>query len=428
MRLRGRGRTICEWIDGMASLVGGVSSGARSVPDINNEIFQVARSNGPYVWDTQGRRYIDTALGFGATVLGHANPDVVSAVKAAIDRGPMPAFAHALEEEAAQALASQTGELSKVIFVNTGSEAIELACRAARAITGKATVAKFAAGYNGWFDGMAFGNAQSGEASMSANQRPVRKGTALLRFNDLADFDQLLAESDDIAAIIVEPVLANAGCIVPDRSYLAQLAASARARGILIIADEVLMGFRLHAGLSSDRFGLKPDLAAVGKAIGSGFVVAAVVGKPEVMGVFESNKANRQGTYNGNPVACAAVIATLAQLRSLDYASMEERGDLLRQAIISSFGRRGVAVSTSGFGQVFTVWPTEAAPRSYAQAQACFDQGFIMAMHRHLRDAGLLSMAPPFGRHYLSAAHDREILGAMELAFDVCAGTMFGSD
>lgn len=184
------------------------------------------------------------------------------------------------------------------------------------------------------------------------------------------------------------------------------------------------MGFRLHAGLSSDHFELKPDLATVGKAIGSGFVVAAVVGKREVMRVFESNKANRQGIYNGNPVACAAVIATLAQLKTLDYAAMELQGDKLRHAILSSFGRRGVAFSKSGFGQVFTVWATESAPQSYAQAQTCFDQRIILGMHRPLRDAGVISMAPLFGSHYLSAAHDGEILSAMELAFDVRAGTL----
>lgn len=402
----------------MGSLIGGVSSAGRRLPDLDGNVFRVARSDGAYIWDTQGKRYIDTAMGFGATVLGHGDPSVILAVNAAIARGPMPAFAHDGEEQAADLLASCLGLLSKVIFVNSGSEAIELACRAARALTGKSKIAKFAAGYDGWYDGVAFGNAGGDDAAMTSNSRPARKDTLLLRFNDMADVDQLLADCDDLAAIIVEPILANAGCILPENNYLAYLAAAARKKGILIIADEVLMGFRLHAGLSCERLGFTPDLAAVGKAIGSGFAVAALAGTPETMNVFASGQALWQGTYNGNPVACAAVSATVKRLKEHDYTAVERRGDDLRHYIKSSFERHGMIATTSGFGQVFTIWPGARAPSSYSEAVGIADVSFSSILHLALRRAGLLSMPATFGRHYLSAAHDAAIIDEMKSTFD----------
>src|SRR5260221_8308406 len=157
----------------MGHLVGGISSAGRALPDLDVEPFLVARSRGPHIWDRQGRRYVDTALGFGATLLGHADPAVMQAVATALDNGPLPAFAHELEEAAAAALARTTGSLSRIVFVNTGSEAVHLACRIARQATGRPRIAKFAAGYDGWYDDVAFGNPGSVEAAMPANRPPA---------------------------------------------------------------------------------------------------------------------------------------------------------------------------------------------------------------------------------------------------------------
>ena len=163
----------------MSHLVGGISSAGRALPDLDGVAFRVARSHGPHLWDRQGRRYVDTALGFGATLLGHGDPAVMQAVARALDDGPLPAFAHELEAAAADAIARTTGELSRIVFVNTGSEAVHLACRIAREATGRPLIAKFAAGYDGWYDEVAVGSAGSDEAAMTANRRPasLRTGT-----------------------------------------------------------------------------------------------------------------------------------------------------------------------------------------------------------------------------------------------------------
>src|SRR5689334_10582463 len=292
----------------------------------------------------------------------------MQAAARALDDGPLPAFAHELEAAAAAALARTTGNLSRIVFVNTGSEAVHLACRIAREATGRPLIAKFAAGYDGWYDEVALGTAGSAEAAMTANRRPASLRTVLLRYNDRDDVESLFAEHDDIAAVLIEPVLANAGCILPAAGYLEHLQAVARRHGALVILDEVLMGYRLHAGLTGHRLGLDPDLATVGKAIGSGIAVAAVAGKDGPMALLEDGRVARAGTYAGNPLACAAVVATMERLAGLDYGSLERRGEALRHNIAAAFARAGVAVSTVGYGSVFGLWFAAAAPTTYREA------------------------------------------------------------
>ncbi|MFT4191927.1 MAG: aminotransferase class III-fold pyridoxal phosphate-dependent enzyme [Comamonas sp.] len=400
----------------MTFLVGGISSAGRALPDVQGQAFQVARSAGAYLWDDRGQRYLDTAMGFGATLLGHAHPQVLEAVAQAQAEGPMPSFAHAREEAAAAALAAHCGALSQVIFLNTGSEAVHLACRAARGATGRSRIVKFAAAYDGWYDPVAFGNVQSTAARMEG-PRPERNGMLLLRYNDFADVERLFAEGDDIAAILMEPVLANAGCLEPAPGYLQHLADCAHRHGALVILDEVLMGFRLHAGLTGHYLGVDADLAAVGKAIGSGIPVAALLGKPDIMRLFENGQLARAGTYSGNPPACAAVLATLELLARQDYPALLARGDTLRTRLAHTFAAHGLPFATSGYGNVFTLWSRSQRPTDYSQAEAAADPAWTRALHFALRAQGVLIMPFAFGRLYLSFAHDDQALDELATAF-----------
>ena len=394
-------------------LVGGISSAGRALPCLDGRHFITSRSEGAYVWDDAQRRYIDTALGFGATVIGHAHPAVVEAVTAAVRNGPMPAFAHDGEEEAAALLTSATRHLSRAIFTNTGSEAVHLACRIARVATGRSQIAKMAAGYDGWYDDVTLGQAGSADADMLANARPTRERTTLLRFNDFDDVDRLFAESSDIAAVIVEPMLANAGCIPAAPGYLTYVEATARRHGALVILDEVLMGFRTGLGLAGHHSGVEGDIATVGKAIGSGIAVAAVVGRPELMALAEVGAVTRAGTYSGNPVATAAVTATFRLLKDLDYAALQARGNLLRQEIGAAFSHHGLGVATSGEGSVFTIWFSDSPPSTYAEAKAKASAPLTLRLHEALRRRGLLIMPFAFGRLYLSDVHSDSIIGDM---------------
>ena len=410
----------------MQHLVGGISSAGRAVPPLGPQSFYVDRAQGPHLWADDGRRYIDTALGFGAVLIGHADPGVNEAVRQAMARGSMPAFAHHGEETAAAALTAACGPLSQAIFLNSGSEAVHLACRIVRAATGRPTIVKMAAGFDGWFDPMAFGNAGSPEARIGNSARPVRDGVALLRFNDLGDAERLFAERDDIAAIIFEPLLANAGCIAAAPGYLEALQQMARRHGILTIADEVLMGFRTRCGLASHGMGLDPDLATVGKAIGNGFAVAAVVGRPDLMAAAADGRAVRAGTYCGNPVATAAVSATLDILSKADYAALAARGDRLRAALSTAFAAEGIPASTAGLGMVFTPWFAPEPPATYETAAALARQALSLDWHIALRREGVMTMPQAFGRIYLSFAHDEAVIDAMVEAIRRAVRTLAG--
>ncbi|WP_175760052.1 aspartate aminotransferase family protein [Burkholderia anthina] len=408
----------------MAYLVGDVSSSARCFPLMDGKPVAIARSNGPYVWDDTGKRYIDTVLGFGGTILGHAPSAVTEAASAALMTNPLPAVNHPSEEAAAAALAQRMGKLNRVIFTNSGSEAVHLALRVARVVTGKRRVVKIAAGFDGWLDGVVFGNVGSAEARFKPGQRPANDFVTVIRYNDFDDVDQVFAEFNDIAAILVEPMLANAACIPAVEGYLAHLQATAHKHGALLVCDEVLMGFRLHAGLTSHMYGIDPDLVSVGKAIGSGIAVSAVVGKAEYMRVAEEGRALRGGTFSGNPVACAAVLATMPALDSSDYHALRVRGDSLRASIVESFRRNGRAVSTSGYGNVFSIWFSDEPPTTYDEGLALVNSELSMALHLHLRREGILVMPSPYGRMYLSFAHDDAVVNEMKQVFDRVAEEM----
>jgi glutamate-1-semialdehyde 2,1-aminomutase len=187
------------------------------------------------------------------------------------------------------------------------------------------------------------------------------------------------------------------------------------------------MGFRLHPGLTSHHLGVKPDLATVGKAIGNGIAVAALIGTPEIMAAFEDQRVSRAGTYSGNPVACAAVKSSMALLDKVDYGAIAAHGDTLRAEIVKGFAEQGIETCTSGYGTVFTLWRGAQLPASYKEAVAIVDPAFTVDLHLELRRAGVMSMATTYGRYYLSASHDQEALDLCAGAFRQAAGRIAGS-
>ena len=408
----------------MPNLVGDVSSAARILPDLNGEKLFIRNGKGAYLWDDQGHQYVDTALGFGAVLLGHSNDTVNAAVGQALSDSAAPSWAHVREHDAATALAKHTAALSKVIFTNSGSEAVHLACRAARAYTGRGKIAKMAAGFDGWFDDVSFGNVTSQEANFSDGNRPSTDRVTLLRFNDFNDVERLFAEDSNIAAVVLEPMLANAGCIMALPGYLKHVQDIAHKHGALVISDEVLMGFRLHPGLAALQEGLDPDIASIGKAIGNGVPVSAVVAKPQIMAGFEEGRVIRGGTFSGNPLACAAVTSTLAQLDVLDYEQLIARGNALRAAIEATFERHGMIITTSGYGNVFGIWLGAVAPTTYEQAAQIANPSFSKALHLALREAGVLIMPSPYGRLYLSFEHNDRVIDQINTAFEQAAAKL----
>lgn len=404
----------------MNALPGKISSMIRRLPDLDGEPFLVARAQGPALIDGKGRRYVDLAMAMGATILGHAHPAVVEACTRALERGSMPGFSHELEAEAAEAMVREAGPLTRATFLTTGSEAVHLACRIARRSTGRRTVAKIAAGFDGWYDELAFGWSGSPEADLSG-PRPYVNNMTLLRWNDLADLEALFAESNDIAAVLIEPMLANAGSLQAEPGYLEAVGRICRRHGAMVISDEVLMGLRLHAGPTCHRFGLEPDLVTLGKAIGSGVPVAAVLGTEAAFAAVVDGRATRAGTYHGNPLVTAAVLATFDTLRGSDYGALLARGAELRAGIVDAFKDAGMTVSTSGIGDVFSLWFAATPPTRYEEAKPLIRAELSAELHLELRRQGVVTIPSGWGRIFTSFAHGAADYAAVVEAYRAAA-------
>lgn len=385
----------------------GVSSRARSLPELDGKTFVVASSNGARLTDTEGRSFVDYGMAMGATLLGHAHPAMVEACTAALANGPMPGFPNDIEDAAGAALARIGGaRLTRATFATTGTEAVHLACRIARGLTGRRLIAKPVGGYDGWFDPVRFGLVESPEAERM-NERPVKEGTTLFRVNEIDDVDQLFNEmGPDLAAILVEPMLGNTGCLVPDRAFFEHLTARARANGTLIIADEVMVGLRRGVKLVSEDLGLTPDLATFGKAIGSGVPVAAVLGTPAAFEVVENGTVPCFGTYHGNPLVASAVLATMKVLEDEAlYTRLFGWGAALRTAMVDAFAGEGIKATTTGFDSVFSLWFTDKAPRTYDEAKAKVRPEAMKRVSDTLRRNGVVALPTVWGRYFVSLAH-----------------------
>lgn len=375
-------------------LIAGISSIGRLIPQINGVPFIASKASGAYVWDKNGKKYIDTLFGFGANLLGHSPPYVANAVNDAFLNGSMPGYANVLEEKAAMAITSKTRLLNKLTFVNSGSEAVHLACKIALTYTGKKRILKIKGCYHGWL----LNYADSFDTGYFE----------LLDLNDCQQLYDVFEKFDDIAAILLEPVLANSGCLVPDQHYLQAIREVAKDNDVLVISDEVLMGYRIKNGLTSHVLGIDPDIVTIGKAIGSGFPVAAVLGKERVMSIFENGKMSTAGTYNGNPLACAAVISTSTELDKKDHIGLLKKGNDLRKKIETAASQKNFSLITSGYGSVFSLWYTNKIPSQYLEAQKYANRELSLNMHLLLRERGVLISPEPFGRIFLSFSHSQE--------------------
>ncbi len=382
----------------------GISSFNRQLPEIDGGPFEVASSAGARLVAGDGRDYVDYCMALGANLLGHADPDVVEEAIAALRNGSMPGFRHAAEQRAGAALARIGGRLDNVTFVTTGSEAIHLACQIARARTGRRLIAKAVGGYNGWFEDQRIGMSSTGEAA-DRRERAQRFDMTIFRINEPDDIDQLFAaHGDELAAVLVEPMLGNGG-LVPNTAFLKHLRALADRHGVMVVADEILVGLRDGLHLMSEKHGLRPDLATMGKAIGTGLPVAAVLGTNDAFAPILDGSLRRYGTYHGNPLVTRAVCRTLETLAQRDYASLFAYGARLRRSLVDAFAAEGVEVATSGLDSVFSLWFVPDAPATYDQGVAGLREKAADAFHIAMRRHGVMVLPRSWSRMFVSFAH-----------------------
>ncbi|MFD3006409.1 glutamate-1-semialdehyde 2,1-aminomutase [Thermus tengchongensis] len=393
---------------------GGVSSPVRAFKAVGGTPPFLVRGEGAYVWDADGNRYLDYVLSWGPLILGHAHPEVVARVKEVAERGLTFGAPHPLEAELAQAVKRAFPQVELVRFVNSGTEATMSALRLARGYTGRKYIVKFRGNYHGHADGLLVeagsGALTLGVPSSAGVPQEYARLTLVLEYNDPEALRALLKErGEEIAAIIFEPVVGNAGVLVPTEDFLKALH-EAKDYGVLLIADEVMTGFRLSFGGATERFGLKPDLVTLGKILGGGLPAAAYGGRREVMEqVAPLGPVYQAGTLSGNPLAMAAGLATLEILEKNPdyYARLEAVGAKLEAGLEEVLSRKGIPHAVNRVGSMLTVFFTEGPVRTFAEAKRTDTELFKRFFHG-LLDRGVYWPPSNFEAAFLSILHGEE--------------------
>ncbi|MFD0959250.1 aspartate aminotransferase family protein [Paenibacillus chungangensis] len=422
-------------------LAGGVASSLRTAMKPVPLFAQSGK--GSKVVDVDGNSYIDYLLAYGPLILGHANPALTDALHEAMQKGITFGLQHEGEIEAAKRLTELLPCAEKAVLSGSGTEAVMLALRLARAYTGRRKVVRFHGHYHGWSDSIftAFPSADMrASAAAAGGDSGVQPGTGgqselslqdviLLPWNDSdALLEALESHGDEIAAVISEPIMCNSGCIAPRPGYLELVRAETERRGIVFIMDEVITGFRLGLGGAHGRFGIQPDLVTIGKAMGSGIAVSGVAGSAKLMKLIEDGTVSHLGTLNGNGVATAAVLATIAELSKNEGAAYNVMEDTTQglvtglRALLKKHGKSGIINHAGGpvFHFMFT---EEEAVEDFASFNKRDSAAYSRFAEEMLAEGVLVR---PNGLWYVSAVHSAEDVEATLQAADAALGRLPG--
>ncbi|MSQ32184.1 MAG: glutamate-1-semialdehyde-2,1-aminomutase [Dehalococcoidia bacterium] len=389
---------------------GGVNSPVRSFAAVGGGPVVIARGTGSHIWDVDGNEYVDYVGSWGPLILGHAMPQVVRAVSETARNGLSYGAPTRQELAMAEMITSPMPSMEMVRMVSSGTEAVMSAIRAARAYTGKDKIIKFEGCYHGHSDGMLVkagsGVLTFGVADSAGIPEGYAKNTLTAQYNDLNGVEALFkANKGQIAAIIVEPVAANMGVVLPKAGFLDGLRRIASRERALLIFDEVITGFRLAYGGAQSVYKVTPDLTCLGKIIGGGMPVGAYGGRQDVMGVISPvGPAYQAGTLSGNPVAIAAGIATLKALKPSIYKKIDSLAAELEDGLSSAAKRVGTPVTINRAGSILTMFFTSRQVVDYPSAK----KSDLKAFGRYFRDmleAGIYLPPSQFEAMFVSASH-----------------------
>ena len=393
----------------LALLPGGVNSPVRAMRSIGRDPIFIASGHGATISDVDGNDYIDWVSSWGPLILGHAHPEVVGAVTEAARRGTT--FGAPTEGEIALAaeIADRIPSVEMLRMTSSGTEATMSAIRLARAITGRERIVKFAGAYHGHVDGLlaegGSGLATQGIPSSPGVLESATSATIIVPWNAP---DKLPAHSDDVAAIVLEPVPANMGVVPPEPGFLATLRRWADESGALLIFDEVITGFRVARGGAQERFGVGPDLTIMGKIVGGGLPAAAYGGSRELMErIAPAGDVYQAGTLSGNPLAVAAALVTLRHLDAGAYEQLAATTDALAAGLREAAKAAGRPVQVQSVTGLLTVFFSERPVADYAGAAAC-DTDAYGAWCRGLLARGVYPPASQFEAWFPSLAHTGE--------------------
>ncbi|HIA77117.1 MAG TPA: glutamate-1-semialdehyde-2,1-aminomutase [Gammaproteobacteria bacterium] len=406
---------------------GGVNSPVRAYKAVGGTPVFIDHALGAHIYDTNGKEYIDYVCSWGPMILGHADPMVVAAVRAAAGQGLSFGAPTIMETKLAELICSAVASVEQVRMVNSGTEATMSAIRLARGFTGRDKIIKFEGCYHGHADGLLV-KAGSGALTLGVPTSPgvpaaMAEHTLTLEFNNLEQVTTVFDEvGEQLAAVIVEPVAGNMNCVPPKSGFLGGLRKLCDQYNTVLIFDEVMTGFRVAAAGAQSLYSVTPDLTTLGKVVGGGLPVGAFGGRAEIMAHLAPQGAVYQaGTLSGNPLAMAAGIATLQQvLEAGFYERLGERLDRLIEGLRSVASDTDIPLTTNHVGTMFGLFFTEAdTVSSFADVMACDTVRFGCFFHGML-EAGIYLAPSAFEAGFISAAHgNSEIDRTLESARQV---------
>jgi glutamate-1-semialdehyde 2,1-aminomutase len=411
-----RDRSRAHFERAMKSIPGGVNSPARAFGAVGGEPLIIERGDGPFLFDIDGNRLIDYVGSWGPHILGHRHQSVLAAIEETLARGTSFGAPTEFETELAELVIEAVPSVERVRMVNSGTEATMSAIRLARGHTGRDVVIKFAGCYHGHVDSLLV-QAGSGALTLGVPSSPgVPKGctadTIALEYNDIAQLEQTFAaRGDEIACVILEPVVGNMGVVPPEPGFLESAQQLCRKHGALLIFDEVMTGFRLAYGGAQELFGITPDLTTLGKILGGGMPVGAYGGRADVMdSISPVGPVYQAGTLSGNPLAMACGIAMLRTLQATKpYAWLEEQTTRLVQGIRQAATAAGIPHSVAQVGSMFTLFFNPERVTNY-KISAENDTARFARYFQGMLDRGIYLPCSQFEANFVSTLHTDELI------------------
>jgi glutamate-1-semialdehyde 2,1-aminomutase len=402
---------------------GGVNSPVRAFRSVGSEPFYVKRGKGAYLFDVDGNQYLDYVASWGAIILGHAHDGLNAEIRTALEEGTSFGACHPHEVDLAKLICEAFPSMERIRLVSSGTEATMSAIRLARGFTGKNGIIKFRGCYHGHVDSLLVkagsGLATFGIPDSKGIPEDLARHTYVAEFNHLESVQDIIAKTDDIACVILEPIMGNMGLILPEEGFLQAVREMCSAKGILLIFDEVITGFRVAFGGAQSLYNIRPDLTCLGKIIGGGFPIGAFGGRKEIMEkVSPLGDVYQAGTLSGNPIATRAGVYVLGYLKEHQdtYEVLRKQGDTLKSGMLACARRHGIPYTINSATGMFTGFFTEGDVRNYDAANASNRKAYEKYF-KGMLDEGIFFAPSQFEAAFLTLSHGDDEIAKM---LDAC--------